>query len=61
MTLPEKLRLQKNLFNHFEPEDDTIPTSDLFNSIMEDLCELGFTFEESCDIMFTVNYEGNVD
>lgn len=57
MTLPEKLRLQSNLFNHFEPEDDTIPTADLFNSIINDLDELGFTFQEATDIMFTVNYE----
>jgi hypothetical protein len=57
MTLPEKLRLQQNLFNHFSPEDDTIPTTDLFNSIMDDLNELGFSFQESTDIMFTVKYE----
>lgn len=61
MTLPQKLRLQKNLFNHFKPDDDTIPTADLFNSIMDDLIELGFTFEESTNIMFLVDYDGEVD
>ena len=58
MNLPQKLRLQKQLFEHItEEQTEKIDFSYLNHSIMTDLYELGFTEDESWDIICNVNYE----
>ena len=63
MTLVQKLRLNKNLFNAFDANNEElhIPNCDLVDSILEDLLNIGFSTDESYEIMFSVEYDGEIN